>query len=213
MVKPKLMSDSAVRMTAISVRSAAMRVRWNAMPVRRIASSVVADAGLGAVLSASVTPLPDDAAEADVAGGGVDGLGVARRRTVAAAVIGRAQVRAALQYLARDADVRLAAVVAAFLRRPARILRRAAGPGCGDLMLRAIPVGGPLPDVANHVVEPVAVRWIRRDGRSARITVSARVLVWKIPLPGVGHVPVLRSELIAPREFRAIEAPTCRELP
>src|SRR5215471_10584521 len=132
MVKPKLMSDSAVRMTAISVRSAAMRVRWNAMPVRRIASSVVAEA----VLSASVTPLPDDAAEADVAGGGVDGLGVARRRTVAAAVIGRAQVRAALQYLARDADVRLAAVVAAFLRRPARILRRAAGPGCGDLMLR-----------------------------------------------------------------------------
>src|SRR5215469_538177 len=127
MVKPKLMSDSAVRMTAISVRSAAMRVRWNAMPVRRIASSVVADAGLGAQLNASVTPLPDDAAEADVARRGIDGLGVACRRTVAATVIGRAQVRAALQHLARDADVRLAAVVAALLRRAARILRRATG--------------------------------------------------------------------------------------
>src|SRR5215470_9961908 len=116
MVKPKLMSDSAVRMTAISVRSAAMRVRWNAMPVRRIASSVVIDAELGAVLGASVTPVSDDAAKADVTRRGVDGLRVARRRTVAAAVIGRAQVRAAFQYLARDADVRLAAVIAAFLR-------------------------------------------------------------------------------------------------
>src|SRR5262252_8799000 len=138
MVKPKLMSDSAVRMTAISVRSAAMRVRWNAMPVRRIASSVVIDAELGALLNASVTPVPDDAAEADVAGGGVDGLGVTRRRTVAAAVVGRAQVRTTLQYLARNADLRLAAVVAALLRRPAWILRRAAGPGCSGLVLRAV---------------------------------------------------------------------------
>ncbi len=39
MVKPKLISDSDVRITAISVRSAARRVRWNAMPVRRDASS------------------------------------------------------------------------------------------------------------------------------------------------------------------------------
>src|SRR6516165_4967213 len=113
MVKPKLMSDSAVRMTAISVRSAAMRVRWNAMPVRRIASSVVTDAELGALLNVSVTPVPDDAAKTDVAGGGVDGLGVARRRTVAAAIVRRAQMRAALQDLARNADVRLTVVVAA----------------------------------------------------------------------------------------------------
>src|SRR5215469_3945200 len=107
------------------------------MPVRRIASSVVVDAELGALLNASVTPVPDDAAEADVAGGGIDGLGVARRRTVAAAVIGRAQVRAALEHLARDADVRLAAVVAALLRRAVRILRRAAGAYRRDLVAGA----------------------------------------------------------------------------
>jgi len=41
-----------------------MRVRWNAMPVRRIASSVVTDAELGALLSASVTPLTEDPAKA-----------------------------------------------------------------------------------------------------------------------------------------------------
>ena len=39
MVKPKLMSESEVRITDISVRSADMRVRWNDMPVRRAESS------------------------------------------------------------------------------------------------------------------------------------------------------------------------------
>jgi len=40
MVKPNPISESAVRITDISVRSALMRVRWNDMPVRRAASSV-----------------------------------------------------------------------------------------------------------------------------------------------------------------------------
>ena len=39
-VKPKLMSESEVRITDISVRSADMRVRWNDMPVRRAESSI-----------------------------------------------------------------------------------------------------------------------------------------------------------------------------
>jgi len=34
------MSDSDVRITDISVRSALIRVRWNDMPVRRAANSV-----------------------------------------------------------------------------------------------------------------------------------------------------------------------------
>ncbi len=38
-VKPKLMSESDVRITDISVRSALMRVRWKLMPVRRDDSS------------------------------------------------------------------------------------------------------------------------------------------------------------------------------
>src|SRR5262245_23772130 len=40
MVKPKPMSESDVRITDISVRSALIRVRWNDMPVRRIDISV-----------------------------------------------------------------------------------------------------------------------------------------------------------------------------
>ena len=39
-VNPKLMSESEVRITDISVRSALMRVRWNDIPVLRIDISV-----------------------------------------------------------------------------------------------------------------------------------------------------------------------------
>ena len=45
-VKPKPISDSEVRITDISVRSALMRVRWNDMPVRRAASSVEISSGI-----------------------------------------------------------------------------------------------------------------------------------------------------------------------
>src|ERR1044072_4966896 len=52
MVKPKPISDSDVRITDIKVRSALIRVRWNDMPVRREASSVlIVDAGDLAVTS------------------------------------------------------------------------------------------------------------------------------------------------------------------
>src|SRR5215469_14530688 len=145
------------------------------MPVRRIASSVVIRAELGVLLTASVTPLPDDAAKADVAGGGVDGLGVPRRGTVAAAIIGSAQMRAAFQYLARDADVRLAAVITALLRRPTRVLGRAARTRRSYLVARPEPVGSPLPDVADQVVQPIAVRRIRSDGRGARVAIGTGV--------------------------------------
>src|SRR5215469_18812420 len=94
------------------------------MPVRRMASFV---ATFGSTVAAgSATLRPDDAAKADVAGGGIDRLGVARGRPVAATVIRRTKVRATLQHLARNADVGLAGIVAAFLGCPARILGRAA---------------------------------------------------------------------------------------
>src|SRR5215470_15619023 len=166
------------------------------MPVRRMASSVLTwalDVPDDAAAS-SVTRSPDDAAKADVARGGVDGLGVTCRGPVAAAVTRCAQVRAALQYLARDADVRLAFIVAALLGRTVRILRKAARAWRGNFVLRAVPVGSPLPHVADHVVEAIAVGRIRGDRGGARVAIRACVLVRKLPLPGVGHVPVLRHE-------------------
>ena len=71
--------------------------------------------------------LTDDAAETDMAGRGVHRLRMTRRRAVAAAVIWRAQMRAALQHLTRDPDFGLARVVARILTTAPRIDRNAAG--------------------------------------------------------------------------------------
>lgn len=62
-------------------------------------------------------PLPllfhtNDAAEAEMAGGGIDRLCHARRRPVAAAIIRRAQIRAALHHFARYFDVRRGGIIA-----------------------------------------------------------------------------------------------------
>src|SRR5947209_20038387 len=57
-------------------------------------------------------PHPDDAPEADMACRGVDRLGMTRGRTIAAAVIGSAKMRAAFKHLAWNPDVRMTRVVA-----------------------------------------------------------------------------------------------------
>jgi hypothetical protein len=59
----------------------------------------------------------------------VDRLGVAGGGPVAPAIIGRAKVRAAFQHLARNADLRLAGVVALRLRPAARIVAVEASAG------------------------------------------------------------------------------------
>src|SRR6185503_13295133 len=144
---------------------------------------------------------------------GVDGLGVARRGPIAAAVVGGAEVRAALEHLARDADAGLAGVVARLLAPAARIARHAAWLGCVGLVPRGVPVGGPFPDVADHVVEAVAVGWEGRDRRRATVAVGDQVLAWEFALPGVGHMPAARRELVAPGELRAVEAAARGVLP
>src|SRR6266498_603766 len=100
-------------------------------------------------------PPSHDATEADVAHARVDHLRLARRGTVAEAVVRGTEVRAALDHLARDAELRLVRVVALGLRDDARVDGRAAA-GLDDLVGAGgdVPVAGPLPDVARHVVEP-----------------------------------------------------------
>src|SRR5262249_58966759 len=93
-------------------------------------------------LGSSLSHAPD-AAEAEMASRGVDRLGVARGGPVAAAIIRRTEMRAALYDLARDFDPRLAGIVAFLLARAARVDRQAARP-----LLRGgsgLPVGGPIP--------------------------------------------------------------------
>src|SRR6188508_2393617 len=101
---------------------------------------------------------------------------MARGRAVAAAVVRRAQMRAALDDLAGNPDLRLAGVVAVLLEPAARIFRDAAGLRRIRLVLLRIPVGGPLPDVADHVVHAVAVRRERGHRRGALETIVVVVL-------------------------------------
>ena len=61
----------------------------------------------------------------------------------------------------------VAGVVAAFLAPAARILRNAASLRRVGFVLWRVPVGGPFPDVADHVVEAVAVRRERSHRRGA----------------------------------------------
>src|SRR6185436_10487218 len=145
-----------------------------------------------------------DAPEADVASGRINRLRMARGGSVAAAVVGRAQVRAALENLARDPDLRMAGIVAAALRAAARVLGDAAWLRRVGGVLCRVPIARPLPDIADHVVEAIAVRRKGGHRRGALIAVHDEVLAGKLALPGVGQVPAARRELIAPRELRTI---------
>ena len=148
-----------------------------------------------------------------MAGRGVDVLGMARRRAVAPAVVRRTEVRAALEHLARDAGARLARIVAALGPGAARVRGDAAGLGRVGLVLGRVPVGRPFPDVADHVVDAVAVGRERAHRRRPRPAVGAQVLVRKVALPGVGHMPAVRRELVAPGEVRAVQSAARGEFP
>src|SRR6476620_12214209 len=131
-------------------------------------------------------------------GGSIDRLRMARCRPVASAVVRRAQMRAAFDDLLWNLDVGRSGVVAAILAPAARVLRNAAGFWGVGLVPRRVPVGRPLPDVADHVVQPVTVRRERGDRGGALEAVRPGVLARKFALPGIGHVAALRRELIAP---------------
>ena len=80
-------------------------------------------------------------------------------------------------------------------------------------MLRSIPIGGPLPDVADHVVKAIAVRWKSADRRRALVAVVFQIFVREFALPGIGHVFAVRREFIAPGKLGTLEAAARGELP
>src|SRR5438046_2252601 len=89
--------------------------------------------------------------------GGIDRLRMSRCRPVSSAVVRRAQMRAAFDDLPWNFYVGRSWVVAVGLAPTARVLRDAAGLWRIGFMPWRVPVGGPFPDVADHVVQPVAV--------------------------------------------------------
>src|SRR6266852_9886691 len=132
-----------------------------------------------------------------------------RGRTIAATVVGSAEMRAALKYLARNPDIRLTRVVARGLGPAARVFRNAARLRRIGFMLLRIPIGRPFPDIADHVVQAVAIGRECGDGRSAFEAVCCEILVREITLPGVRHMLAAGKLLVTPGEFRAIK-PTAR---
>src|SRR5215475_2559922 len=107
----------------------------------------------------------------------IDLLRLARGRTIARAIIGSAQKRAALD----DAARRLAGGQCQLLQfRSARISRRLAR------VTRSIPIGRPLPDVADHVVEAVTVGLEAADRRGPGVAVLVAVVDGEDALPAVG---------------------------
>src|SRR5438309_9722027 len=119
------------------------------------------------------------------------------RRTVAAAVIRRAQMRAAFDDLAGYLGRRQTGVVAVFLAPTAWILWDATSLLCIWRVLGGPPVGSPLPDIADHVVDAVAIGRVSHHRRRALVSVLAFIFVREISLPGIGAMLSARRELIA----------------
>ena len=74
-------------------------------------------------------------------------------------------------------------------------------------MAGSIPIARPLPHVADHVIEPVAVRAEAADRCSADVTVVLGVDDGKDALPGVGYRFAVGVEGAAPVVFTVAAAP------
>src|SRR6266481_2757913 len=105
----------------------------------------------------------------------VDRLGMTRGRTIAAAIVGSAEMRAAFKHLAWNPDLRLTRVVARGLGPTARIFRNAARLRRIGFMLLRVPISRPFPDIANHVVQAITVGRKCVDGGSALEAVGREV--------------------------------------
>ena len=157
-------------------------------------------------------PRPHDAAEAQVARGRVDGLRHARGGPVAAAIVRRAQVRAALHDLARNLD-RLARIEAVFELAASGIAR-----GAARRFGRPRACSGTNPSSIPRRCRPCR-RARSRSAETNRPEPSPRSRPPVVFCQGNSPCQVLacalavRRELVAPDELGALEAAACGELP
>src|SRR6187431_2800999 len=103
----------------------------------------------------------------------------------------------AFHHAPRNVLTRLPDVEAELRRRDPWVARRsAAGVHRRFAMRGLVEVCGPLPDIAGHVEQAVAIRREGPDRRGALVLVQEQVLPWEIALPGVRHHAVARRELV-----------------
>src|SRR5215472_804898 len=143
---------------------------------------------------------------------GVDGLRHARGGAIAPAIIGRAKMGPTLHDLARYVHARHLRIETILARAPTRVVCAAAA-GRDRPVTRLVPVRGPLPDIADHVVEAVAVGWKGPHRRRAMVAVTTEILPREFALPGVRHQLSVRLQIVAPGIFSAVEAAARGEFP
>src|SRR5215471_12392008 len=102
----------------------------------------------------------------------------------------------------RSAAVRLLALLG-FGRVPRLgwalgVLCDSASGGQNLVVVGAVPVSGPLPDISGHVVETVAIRWIAPHRSDAGISVFAGVLRGEVALVRISHPLPFRAKVVTP---------------
>src|SRR5215831_11070542 len=105
-----------------------------------------------------------------MAGCGINRLRHACCRPVAPAIVRRAQVGTTFHYLARDRDFWITGIEALVALATPGI---EAGAAClRQLVMLLIPVRGPFPNIAGHLVKAIAIWWEGSHGRRPFISIS-----------------------------------------
>src|SRR5262249_56950489 len=107
-------------------------------------------------------------------------------------VIRRAKMRSTFHDFAWDLDRWLVRIVALVSFSASRVEARAAR--LRYLLVLLVPIRGPLPHVAGHVVEPVTVGRKTSHRRCSLEPVFFKILPGEFALPGVGHVLAIRCK-------------------
>src|SRR5262245_37160700 len=132
-----------------------------------------------------------------MSGAKVDFLRLSRRRPVAGTVVGGTEIGATLDHLAW--------CLAGHHRHLEEARARGIVLGLTRMSL-AVPVARPFPGIADHVLEPIAVRVEAANRRQALIAVVVGIDDRKDALPGVCPGFAVRLQLASPGILLAIEA-------
>src|SRR5262245_33158159 len=115
----------------------------------------------------------------------VDRLPHSRSGPIPLTIIRRAKIRPAFHDLSWDPDTTQPRIITPFTFGPLRVDVAAARPV--RLVVLLIPIGRPLPDISNHVVESIPIRRKRSNRRRPFKPVLDEVFDWEFALPGVRH--------------------------
>ena len=97
--------------------------------------------------------------------------------------------------------------------RALRVPGYRAGGGKLCVVVRPVPVAGPLPDVARHVIEAISIRWEMSDWRNTAVAVVPSVRVGEVTLMRICHPLVMFTKLVSPRIGLAGKPAASGELP